>query len=467
MDIPTDLQAFKDSIDQIIDDFQIEADVNGLIQQLQTLAVSVIEPLIASVVQALLHHPDFLATIKPLAAKSALRFKGFKPTSIRLISGQAISIDSPYFVKAPPQVRRGRKGKRRKPKNGCHPGLAYLGLIDRASGILVSQSVQAALLCPSFEVARKSLSSFGIDMNIKTIQRLCQAVGEKAIEERHRIALSEADGVEGRTLLVCIDGGRLRERRAKRGRRPKEQKRQGYHTDWREPTQFVIEWLDAEGEKCRQTLPFYDATLKDIDAAFEILEAHLRQIGAPKADLVIFCADGDRKYWKRFPSLAKRLGLNAHYEIIDYTHAKQNLALVADNLPKKLGDKKLAEILKGWKDLLWQGDLIEIVRQIRHFIKSKAKRDKALKKFRGYFLRNYRRMQYAAFRELNLPTGSGCVESAIRRVINLRLKAPGTFWKRETAEVMLFLRSTLLCGRWDIMLKNLLLIGRGQFHACH
>jgi hypothetical protein len=71
-------------------------------------------------------------------------------------------------------------------------------------------------------------------------------------------------------------------------------------------------------------------------------------------------------------------------------------------------------------------------------------------------MKNIRRMQYVAFRLLNIPTGSGCVERAIRRVINLRLKSPGIFWKKETTEVMLFLRRTLLCGRWDIMLKHLL-----------
>ncbi len=81
----------------------------------------------------------------------------------------------------------------------------------------------------------------------------------------------------------------------------------------------------------------------------------------------------------------------------------------------------------------------------------------------NYFMKNFKRMQYAAFCLLNLPTGSGCVESAIRRVINLRLKSPGIFWKRETAEMMRFLRSTLLCGRWDNMLEHLLQQNRGQF----
>lgn len=99
-------------------------------------------------------------------------------------------------------------------------------------------------------------------------------------------------------------------------------------------------------------------------------------------------------------------------------------------------------------------------------ITSRTKRKQALTKFKNYFLNNYHRMQYVGFRYFNVTTGSGCVESAIRRVINLRLKSPGIFWKRETAEVMLFLRSTLLCGRWDRMLTNLFADNRGQFWCC-
>jgi hypothetical protein len=53
-----------------------------------------------------------------------------------------------------------------------------------------------------------------------------------------------------------------------------------------------------------------------------------------------------------------------------------------------------------------------------------------------------------------VPCGSGCIESAIRRVINLRLKAPGTFWTPEMAECFLFLQSQLLSGRWDTFIHN-------------
>jgi len=49
----------------------------------------------------------------------------------------------------------------------------------------------------------------------------------------------------------------------------------------------------------------------------------------------------------------------------------------------------------------------------------------------------------------HLPLGSGAVESAVRRVVNQRLKACGTFWLEDSAEGMLLLRSYLKCGRFD------------------
>ena len=155
-----------------------------------------------------------------------------------------------------------------------------------------------------------------------------------------KLMVSGADVVENRILMVCIDGGRLRERRAKRGRRPSANKRQGYHTDWREPTQLVIQWLDADGSKYKDIAPIYDATMADTDAAFHLLADHLRQLDCTRADMVIFCADGARRYWARFCKLAEELKLKAHLEIIDYTHAKQNLNEILNKLPKNLSAEK-------------------------------------------------------------------------------------------------------------------------------
>lgn len=57
-------------------------------------------------------------------------------------------------------------------------------------------------------------------------------------------------------------------------------------------------------------------------------------------------------------------------------------------------------------------------------------------------------LAYATFRRRNLPAGSGAIESAIRRVINLRMKGNSVFWKENNAEGMLVLRGLVLSGRW-------------------
>ncbi len=58
-------------------------------------------------------------------------------------------------------------------------------------------------------------------------------------------------------------------------------------------------------------------------------------------------------------------------------------------------------------------------------------------------------LDYATYRRRGLPSGSGAIESAIRRVINLRLKGNSIFWEEENAEGMLVLRGLVLSGRWN------------------
>jgi hypothetical protein len=139
------------------------------------------------------------------------------------------------------------------------------------------------------------------------------------------------------------------------------------------------------------------------------------------------------------------------YQVLDYTHAKQNLQELVELLPAPL--KQAGTLAKRWKNWLWQGDLAEIYESLCRILSGK-KKTQALKKWQNYFERNASRMQYERFRQAAVPCGSGCVESAIRRVINLRLKAPGTFWTQDMAECFLFLRSQLLSGRWDTFIHN-------------
>ena len=58
-------------------------------------------------------------------------------------------------------------------------------------------------------------------------------------------------------------------------------------------------------------------------------------------------------------------------------------------------------------------------------------------------------MNYVTFRRRGIPCGSGAIESAIRRVINQRLKSNAMYWLQENAEAMFAVRATLLCDRWE------------------
>jgi hypothetical protein len=49
--------------------------------------------------------------------------------------------------------------------------------------------------------------------------------------------------------------------------------------------------------------------------------------------------------------------------------------------------------------------------------------------------------------------GSGAMESAIRRGVNLRLKGAGIFWHKASAEAMLLLRAYYKAGRWNLLKK--------------
>jgi hypothetical protein len=77
MDITVDYKKLQLPIEQIIADFQKQADANQLIQQLRTILFAFIEELIGSILQKLFYDQNFLATLKLLGAKSALRFNGF------------------------------------------------------------------------------------------------------------------------------------------------------------------------------------------------------------------------------------------------------------------------------------------------------------------------------------------------------------------------------------------------------
>ena len=72
-----------------------------------------------------------------------------------------------------------------------------------------------------------------------------------------------------------------------------------------------------------------------------------------------------------------------------------------------------------------------------------------LHRLAGYLEHRQGQLDYAAARQEGLPIGSGAVEGGHRHLIQARLKLPGAWWKKQTVNPMLALRSLRANGCWQ------------------
>jgi hypothetical protein len=257
------------------------------------------------------------------------------------------------------------------------------------------------------------------------------------------------DTVAGRRVVISSDGGRLRLRESKRG--PQTKKGRGRSTGaWREPKVWLVYVVDAEGKREATFVPVLDATLKGPDAVFALLRTYLQRLEITQADQVLFIADGAPWIWKRVPLLVQALGLAAQqvYELLDFYHAVHHLGQVA-----ALRTDWSAKARTRWRTqqrrLLLRGEVEQVIAAVQDIYRDRN--SKAIRTQGGYFIKDKSRMAYAKLLAMKLPIGSGAIESAVRRVINLRLKGPGLFWCRASAEAILLLLSYYKAGRWKML----------------
>ena len=392
-----------------------------------------------------------LLWLRALGARKGFRFVSYQKIWITLPTGTKIQIASPFFVKAAP--KRGRK--KRGPQNrGDHLLLSLMGFVHKVVPELAFRAVELAVVAPSFETASAILRRAGIELTPNKIRSLVAAIApnDSCIRVQRLLSDQESCPLKGQRVLLSVDGGRLRQRKNKRGPIPAGAKRHGFHTDWIEPKLFGIYLIDDEGEIIKQMAPFVDGTTGKLKEFLALLRNYLVQLGIETASEVVVLGDGAPWIWERIPSLLRETGGQdlKITEIIDWTHAKQNLHKAFEMLSKK---KCKAVDFNHFKNLLFAGEIDTIVASVKSLFKVKST-SKIMKKLKSYFVSNKNRMQYAMSRKMKLPIGSGVIESAIRRVVNMRVKAPGSFWKLDFAEAVIYLRAQLLYGRWGNLTDN-------------
>ena len=164
--------------------------------------------------------------------------------------------------------------------------------------------------------------------------------------------------------------------------------------------------------------------------------------------------DGATWIWNRGEWLRESLGLPSERftEIVDYFHAAERLHAFARSR-NGWSDKKARKWVVQQKTRLKRGWVERIVSSIEPLL-TRAERDSGTEV--GYWTRNQERLRLKAFRDRGLPNGSGAVESAVRRVVNLRVKGASILWREEHAEAILHLRAHSKAGRWEELESNVL-----------
>jgi hypothetical protein len=414
---------------------------------------AVIAPVLAAVLKAVHEDSGFVwACIEKARALRGLRPAGKSSVEVRLLCGETVTVNTPYALQPPPK----RPGPKRRPGRsgvgglGCSPVLAQLGIVDNATSAVRSEVAWASAALGSFTDAQEALARRGLDLHVNTIRLLAQRVADVGLVDRQDVAAQAPnEPLAGKRVVVAIDGGRLRLRQNKRGR-PRQSGWHGYDTPWREPKLMAVYTVDDNGRRDGDYL-WYEGTLEGYDEAFALFVQCLRRLGIARAREVAFAADGSEHIWSRVPAALTALGLDAARvrTFVDFWHAVQHLH-DASKLVRGLTAYEATLRATTWRKRLKEGRAAEIADEL----------DLASERLRGeprrllhnhatYLRSNAERMCYLDLAAAKLPRGTGVVESAIRRVINLRLKGAGTFWHDEHAERMLLLRCRLKAGRWS------------------
>jgi hypothetical protein len=369
---------------------------------------------------------------------------------------------------------------------GLDVELSQFGFSGGDSPALVSKVARSTALNPSLDVACQQLLRDGVVLDKSTVDRISSRAAQELLTVRERDlqafrdgTLQVTDDLAGKTVSVQIDGGRTRTRvpgielntldnlgktqseatgRESMGRSKEQRRHATFQAIWREPKVVIIYVHDNQGRRSKEYRVTIDGTLGDVEDMTEIVAMHLYRLGAASAASICFNSDGAVWIWDRITtilSLAKIPASVMIHQVLDIFHACENLHKAIDELMPPSPERTMT--YRSLRSTLRDGKWTSVITALENMSSEQpgaAGSSAAFKETRRVieYLRSHGErghLDYSTFRVMGLPLGSGSIESAIRRVVNLRMKGNGIFWRLQRAEEMLMLRSTILSDRWD------------------
>jgi hypothetical protein len=338
-----------------------------------------------------------------------------------------------------------------------------LGLMEGATPALVERVGYYLAEAGSSQnrVLQRLQQDHGVVMGVKRLRDLTTALDEALSPHRHTLQVSrllalltQAQAGTGRHKPVLSVG------------------RDGITLPLQAPGEYqvagtgTITVYDRRGERLGTVYLGYapeslQGTLSD--ALTRLIEDVLRgwQGPLPRLCYVTDAGDNETNYYKQVlrkmvhPVSRKKL---EWYWIVDYYHSAQRITTLADALftterERATWARKMRKWLKkpgGGTRVLYSAAALRSWRGI-------AKNKQAQFELAYNYIRDrLAHMNYAEFKRLGLPIGSGVTEAACKTVFTQRLKLSGMNWNHEGAQRILNLRVILLSGIWDNAYRKML-----------
>lgn len=482
LDLDKALETFKNRI-QILLELEELSDWDGkrLQEQEQAIRHTGLE-LAGHCIAILLHSLSQSPVAQQEATKRTESSRGFgtqsqgkKQVNVKTLGNVELSLNIHYVLRRGLSNLRGqhqpvKPGQRGKGQGqGFYPFLRWLGMEEGVTPMVWSTVASFGMMSASFAMARTQLHEWGIQLSEQRVERLTYCFGragvqltEQWIAQLQQGQLAVGETLRGHRVGLNVDGGRTRLRRTKRGK-PRANGRRGYYGDWREPKLFTLYALDDDGNRINTLeMPITnDGTFGDVEGFMALLEMYLVKLGVVHASLVLLVADGAPWIWQRIPALLKSLGLCPEkiVELIDFYHAAENLRKFAElafnrKKPAKEWFEKSRSIMKQKSYQALATEMQKLVDEI-----SNPKKKAQVESIHSYFSDQPHLFNYPQVKAMNLPIGSGAIESLIRQVVNLRLKGNGKFWLPENAEIILHGRCQWAARQWEQFCRRVLTSG--------
>lgn len=372
-------------------------------------------------------------------SKGASKFKRCM-TSVRLSSGHNIQVPNWYAN----QVPENWAGTRNLISN-------HWGLLGTATPLLADKVGFCATISPSYDLANELLMKNGVKIGLSSVRAISTKLAARCKEFGEvKLLMGKHENLRGKRIVIGVDGGRTRTRTYK-----EEVNINGnlkYDGNWKEPKLFVIDVLNQDGKPDPTCQPFYGIRFAEEDM-LELLKKYGKELEIEKAAQVQIIGDGAAWIWLRIKALLVEIGVdeNKIIETLDYFHSSEYVHDLVKALPKRLNQTQLDKKLGSYKEWLWKGESILIVKDFRSLSK---RNNQETERILNYLEKHNLKTQYADYQSNKLMCGSGIVESAIRRVINLRYKSNATFWNQDTVETLFFFRGAVVSKRWDNIFSN-------------